>query len=654
MRPLAVQITLPYKIPVPSQFFSFNTPRRNVSALPSPTATLRNTAQARISAVDARFGKLDLTKLTSVRSTPTLSSSKVGISQDLHRHQPLVDNFRRKHDYLRISLTEKCNLRCFYCMPEEGVELLPTPNILSDNEVIRLAELFVRNGVKKIRLTGGEPTIRKGIVELIGRLSQLHPLGLESIGVTSNGLAVHRKLPQMIERGLTHLNLSLDTLDPIKFEQITRRKGHDAVLKTLDIALQSVSTPENNLRSVKLNVVIINGINDNELLDFIEMTRAAPLNVRFIEFMPFSGNKWDKSKLIPSSQLLAQIIQRYPGVSKALDGHNDTARSYAIPGFKGSFGFISSMSDHFCSTCNRLRITADGKIKVCLFDGSEISLQDQMRSGATDEQLMNIIGYAVGNKKEKHDVMGEIDTIANRPMILIGGLKVRPPISLWNSFGRWDHLSSLVHHDLLLRQHSPGQLQKSVRWFNSSASLQAEKLGHIDASGRPSMVNVSHKAITHRSATAMGRIYLTPDTFPLIYPEQLRDGSSISNVEQKNVQVKALSKGAVLHTAQLAGILAAKQTSNLIPLCHSGIPLTHISVIFTPEPSTSSVKCEATVECDGKTGVEMEALVAVNGSLLCVWDMVKAVAGRKMRIGDICVTRKSGGKSGDWKREDVT
>ncbi|TFY82136.1 hypothetical protein EWM64_g1869 [Hericium alpestre] len=275
----------------------------------------------------------------------------------------LIDSFGRRHNYLRISLTE----RCFYCMPTDGVELSPKSNILSDDEIIRLATLFVKSGVTKIRLTGGEPTIRKGIVELVGRLNELRKHGLESIGMTSNGLILHRHLDQLVQNGLTHLNLSLDTLDPFKFEIMTRRMGHEAVLRSLNLALASQGL---KFKSVKLNVVVIKGLNDSEALDFVEMTRDQDMSIRFIEFMPFTGNKWDKAKMVPSAELVSHIALAHPGLTKATDELNDTARSYTIPGFRGSLGFISSMSDHFCGSCNRLRLTADGEIKargvVCL------------------------------------------------------------------------------------------------------------------------------------------------------------------------------------------------------------------------------------------------------------------------------------------------
>ncbi|KAI0275140.1 hypothetical protein BC834DRAFT_921278 [Gloeopeniophorella convolvens] len=494
----------------------------------------------------------------------------------------LVDIFGRRHNYLRISLTERCNLRCFYCMPSEGVQLSPNSDILTDDEIIRLATLFVRSGVTKIRLTGGEPTVRKNIVGLVSRLSGLREHGLESIGMTTNGLVLHRYLDDLISNGLTHVNISLDTLDPFKFEIMTRRMGHEAVMRSLQMALKS-----SYLRSVKLNVVVIRGLNDTEVPDFVEMTRDQALSVRFIEFMPFTGNKWNKSKMVPSSELLAAISSQYHNLAKTSDEPNDTARSYRVPGYRGSIGFISSMSDHFCGSCNRLRLTADGQIKVCLFDAKEVSLRDQMRRGADDAELLGTVEMAVQGKKEKHAGMDAIDVITNRPMILIG-------------------------------------------------EPSSPRLTHIDAHGKPSMVNVSPKEVTSRSATASGRIYLPRAAYDLVSPE-------------------AANKGDVLLVAQLAAIMACKRTADLIPLCHP-LPLTHVEVKLVPQGNAVpgaraySVLCEATVRCEGRTGVEMEALTAVSVGLLTVWDMLKAVAGREMLIGDILVANKTGGKGGDFSR----
>ncbi|KAH8120022.1 molybdenum cofactor biosynthesis prote, partial [Phellopilus nigrolimitatus] len=556
------------------------------------------------------------------------------------------DSFNRRHDYLRISLTERCNLRCFYCMPSEGVELSPSTNILSDDEIIRLAALFVKNGVTKIRLTGGEPTVRKSIVELVGRLSELRKFGLKSIAMTSNGLALHRKLPKLVENGLTHLNLSLDTLDPLKFEIMTRRPGHEAVLRSLDLALKSTA-----LQSVKLNAVVIRGLNDSEVPQFLELTKENLLSVRFIEFMPFSGNKWDKRKMISSSELLSSVSAIYPGVFKVSDEVNDTARSYKVPGYRGSFGFISSMSDHFCGSCNRLRLTADGQIKVCLFDSKEVSLKDLMRRGASNEELLRVIRGALGLKKEKHAGMDDIDIVNNRPMILIGDEPHQMFVRVKNPA-----FQTPLSFDRRKKTRLSGTRHASTVSFSTSVSTQ-QRLTHLDDQGRPAMVDVSGKEITQRSATAQGRIYIPEIAYNLV---RNPSKSTIADTDTAVRRERSRAKGDVLTVAQLAGIMASKRTSDLIPLCHP-IPLSHVSVELSLESRLSAIEnekndktysiiCRATTTCDDKTGVEMEALAAVSVSLLTVWDMLKAVAGKEMIIDEICVMKKSGGKNGDFVR----
>ncbi|KAG6811448.1 hypothetical protein H0H92_007319 [Tricholoma furcatifolium] len=524
-------------------------------------------------------------------------------------------------------------------MPSEGVELSPDGKLLTNDEVVRLATLFVQSGVTKVRLTGGEPTVRKDIGELLGRLNDLRSFGLKSIAMTTNGLALHRRLPGFVENGLTHLNLSLDTLDPFKFELITRRRGHDAVLKALDVALHS------ELQSVKLNVVVIKGLNDSEVIDFVEMTKDKALSVRFIEFMPFTGNKWDSRKMVPSSTLLEQITAKYPHIQRAPDELNDTARSWKIPGHAGSVGFISSMSDHFCSSCNRLRITADGQIKVCLFDAKEVSLRDKMRQGASDEELLEIIGHAVYGKKEKHAGMEDIDVVTNRPMILIGYSKAAMPTRRKHVRPKFPALLSHSHATSLASSH-----------IASAAIHTLPSLTHLDEKGRASMVDIGDKQPTKRVATASGRIYIPPVAYEILtssYP--VEDVPEPTTAEEK-AKLKARRKGDVLTIAQLASIMGAKKTSDLIPLCHP-LFLTNVSVTLTHTISAAShgphshyILCEATVTTEGKTGVEMEALTAVSVGLLTVWDMLKAVAGREMVISEVMVTRKSGGRSGDFLR----
>lgn len=327
----------------------------------------------------------------------------------------LTDTFGRHHTYLRISLTERCNLRCQYCMPSEGVDLTPKQKLLSTGEIIQLSELFVKEGIKKIRLTGGEPLVRSDLVDIIGALNELRPHGLENIAMTTNGITLSRKLPQLKAHGLDSLNISIDTLIPAKFEFITRRKGWDKVMKGIDTAIELGYGP------VKVNCVVMRGVNEEEICDFVAYTEKKNVDIRFIEYMPFDGNKWNLKKMVPYHDMLQTIRTKFPDIQRISDRPNDTSKAYKIPGFEGQLGFITSMSEHFCGSCNRLRLTADGNLKVCLFGNSEVSLRDLIRNTDDDNEILNVIGAAVKRKKKQHAGMLSLASMKNRPMILIGG-----------------------------------------------------------------------------------------------------------------------------------------------------------------------------------------------------------------------------------------
>jgi len=364
----------------------------------------------------------------------------------------LTDTFDRQHDYLRISLTEKCNLRCLYCMPEEGVPQSPPAELLTTPEIYLLSSTFVSQGVTKIRLTGGEPTIRRDILPLMHQIGSLRSQGLRELCITTNGISLHRKLDSMAEAGLTGVNLSLDTLDPWQFQIMTRRKGFEAVMKCIERILEM-----NKLGArikLKINCVVMRGMNEREILPFVELGREQDIEVRFIEYMPFDGNKWSQGKMLSYQEMLDIIRAKYPALRKVQDHKNDTSKTYEIPGFVGRMGFITSMTHNFCGTCNRLRITSDGNLKVCLFGNAEVSLRDIIRKSNNgnpidaeafeamkqiemdrrqglvpgplgtsdhDKELLEVIGKAVSRKKEKHAGMGELENMKNRPMILIGG-----------------------------------------------------------------------------------------------------------------------------------------------------------------------------------------------------------------------------------------
>lgn len=369
--------------------------------------TLRaGTRRALAYSTQAAAGKLPVTPGVPTSSTPKQKPRLVS--------DTLVDTFGRQHNYLRMSITERCNLRCLYCMPEEGVELSPDSKLLQTDEIVSLARMFVGQGVTKIRLTGGEPTVRKDFVDIVRQLGEIP--GLREICVTSNGIALPRKLPALKDYGLTSLNLSLDTLVPAKYEFMTRRKGLNRVLDAIDTAV-AVGIPK-----VKVNMVVMRGQNEEEMVDFVErFVRDYPIEVRFIEYMPFDGNKWSTRKMYSYVEMLEQLRTRYPGFQRRDHIPGETAKVYTIPGYAGHVGLITSMTSQFCGTCNRLRITADGNLKVCLFGNAEVSLRDMMRSGASEAELLELIGTAVRGKKEKHAGIGELENLKNRPMILIGG-----------------------------------------------------------------------------------------------------------------------------------------------------------------------------------------------------------------------------------------
>ncbi|XP_023168125.2 molybdenum cofactor biosynthesis protein 1 isoform X2 [Drosophila hydei] len=379
------------------------------------TAQLR---QATGMATGSQFHKL----ATSTKSAATgaqldikndNNTMKASVTQSAAATSALTDSFGRHHTYLRISLTERCNLRCDYCMPAEGVPLQPKSQLLSTEEVLRLARIFVEQGVRKIRLTGGEPTVRRDIVEVVAQLKALPQL--EHVGITTNGLVLTRILLPLQRAGLDSLNISLDTLRKERFEQITRRKGWERVIAGIDLAIQLGYRP-------KVNCVLMRNFNEDEICDFVEFTRERPVDVRFIEYMPFTGNKWQTERLISFKETVQTIRQRWPEFQPLPNGPNDTSKAYAVPGFAGQLGFITSMTEHFCGTCNRLRLTADGNIKVCLFGNKEFSLRDAMRSeDCTEQQLVDLIGAAVQRKKRQHAGMLNLSQMENRPMILIGG-----------------------------------------------------------------------------------------------------------------------------------------------------------------------------------------------------------------------------------------
>jgi len=328
----------------------------------------------------------------------------------------LTDTHGRKHNYLRISLSEKCNLRCTYCMPHDGIPLSPRANLMSAEEIEAFAKVFVKNGVDKIRLTGGEPLVRKDFSDILERLAKL-PVKLS---ITTNALLTHRFIADFKKYGLKDINVSLDSLNAEKFKFITRRDQYKKAFTNIEQLIKEGF-------NVKINAVLMKNFNEDEIVEFIKLTKERTINVRFIEFMPFDGNAWNKDKLVSQAEIINRVTDHF-GVEALLPLPNEanfTARNFRIEGFMGSFGIISSVTNPFCDSCNRIRLTADGKLKNCLFSNEETNLLKAFREG---EKLEQLIDAALNKKKAVRAGMTDFDQLTNpdlhsnnRSMIAIGG-----------------------------------------------------------------------------------------------------------------------------------------------------------------------------------------------------------------------------------------
>ena len=327
----------------------------------------------------------------------------------------LTDRYSRTHRNLRISIVDKCDLRCTYCMPEDQ-QFLKRDELMTREEIRTLAKLFVEQyGITKIRLTGGEPLMRPDVVDLVRDMAQL-PVKL---GLTTNATRLHLFLDQLISAGLKSVNISLDTFDAERFRTLSRRDGHDRVLANIEEAI------DRGLH-VKLNMVVMRGVNDDELLRFTELTRDRPVHVRFIEFMPFAGNKWGRERVYTYSEMLGRIGSAHT-IEKLDDDPHSTAKAYRVKGWQGTFAVISTVTEPFCGNCDRLRLTAEGKLRNCLFAREETDLLSALRSGEDVSSLIE------ANVLAKHKMLGGLPQfnldkqeevlhdLSSRPMVSIGG-----------------------------------------------------------------------------------------------------------------------------------------------------------------------------------------------------------------------------------------
>nr|XP_014430290.1 molybdenum cofactor biosynthesis protein 1 isoform X1 [Pelodiscus sinensis] len=598
-------------------------------------------------------------------------------------------------------------------MPEEGVQLTPKSELLTTQEIITLARLFVKQGVDKIRLTGGEPLIRPDVVDIVGQLYKLE--GLQTIAVTTNGINLARLLPRLKDAGLDAINISLDTLVPAKFEFIVRRKGFHKVMEGIHKAIELGYNP------VKVNCVVMRGLNEDELLDFVALTQDQPLDVRFIEYMPFDGNKWNFKKMVSYKEMLDTVRQRWPELEKLPCEASSTAKAYKVPDFQGQISFITSMSEHFCGSCNRLRITADGNLKVCLFGNSEVSLRDHLRSGASEDKLVQIIGAAVGRKKKQHAGMFNISQMKNRPMILIESALRSSPLlqdTLRNSQSskqgghRPGHRQMLrtslskqmgkaLKKNVFTGQHTlPGS--RSAQQPLAAEILHTQARGicifqkYLNSSSDTKCLRTGSSSITHTSQIAVdspsgaaAAENQSEEKGPGSQSKAIRSdlctsgpgpSDSLTHVDQEGrvamvdvgrkpdsertavasavVRLGEKAFGMVQQNQLKKGdVLAVAQIAGIqgAKLTSQLIPLCHNIPLSQVDVSLSldKRKCAVVIQAfccsQGKTGVEMEALTAASLAALTVYDMCKAVT-HDIVIEEVKLLSKTGGQRGDFQR----
>jgi cyclic pyranopterin phosphate synthase len=326
---------------------------------------------------------------------------------------PLVDPFGRIHDDLRISVTDRCNLRCTYCMPAEGMRFLPSSALLTFDEIVRVASVARELGITSVRLTGGEPLVRRDLSQLVARLSAL---GFEDLALTTNGMLLARQARALAEAGLDRVNISCDSLRAERFETIRRRGDLGTVLRSMDAA------EEAGLRPVKVNVVLLRGRNDDEILDFAALARSTGRPVRFIEYMPLDADgAWARDRLVPGDEVFRRISDRWPLEPVGNLGDPAPAQSFRFTDGKGEIGLVSSVTQPFCGTCNRLRLTADGAIRNCLFSDRESDAREVLRGGGSDHQLEALLRAAVWSKLPGHGINEPGFLRPARSMSMIGG-----------------------------------------------------------------------------------------------------------------------------------------------------------------------------------------------------------------------------------------
>jgi len=325
----------------------------------------------------------------------------------------LIDRFNRRINYLRISVTDRCNLRCIYCMPPDGERKLRHKDILRYEELLRIARIAIKLGINKIRLTGGEPLVRKGVQEFIPMLTGLS--GLDDVSITTNGVFLKDNLKLLKAAGIKRINVSLDSLKRLNFKLITRFDYFNEVWEGIEKARDMGFYP------IKINIVVMKGINDNEVLDFARLAIDQPYHIRFIECMPI-GLQTNSTAFVSNSEIKKALVKTLGPLTPLSHGQNDgPAARFRFDGGKGEVGFISAISDSFCRDCNRLRLTADGMILPCLLSNTEVDIKEPLRRGCLDEELIKVFQKAVDLKPPSHPLNLEHDQMVYRKMCSIGG-----------------------------------------------------------------------------------------------------------------------------------------------------------------------------------------------------------------------------------------
>ena len=335
-------------------------------------------------------------------------------SQSLKSNLPLLfDNHGREMSYLRLAVTDRCNLRCTYCMPAEGIAYLPEKKLLSWEEMLRIVHVLNQLGIRKVRITGGEPFVRPGLMDFLQELAKIENL---EICLTTNGVLLENHLDSLLNLGIKNVNLSLDSLDSERFFKITRRNDFDQVYRNLMRMIEANFI-------VKLNAVVMHGMNETDILPLVNFTEKHPVSVRFIEEMPFNGSGLVEEKLFwDYRRILSHIKSEFPHIEEVPMAYGETSKNYHVPGFMGDVGIIAAFSRTFCGSCNRIRVTSLGQVKTCLYDDGVFDLKEYLRLGVSDEDLKNTMIKIFGERpKDGFEAENNRKGVINESMTSIGG-----------------------------------------------------------------------------------------------------------------------------------------------------------------------------------------------------------------------------------------